>query len=325
MVGNMKKTTQHKAGKTRKVAIRAMMALRKRDKEIAAIEAANALLPEEPRTPPSGYPVIIRREVAPNIIQLTLKNRYRWYILKATKKAFHVVPSTSYVVDCTVPKGKFHENWLLQHSFEDAAAILNEAATRGTRLHAAVCHAILHSNLDFDFQKNPYTFLEGRPFTTREYEQMICFEKFWKTLRPVAQKIEQPFVNVELGYGGTFDFHGFIDEGALLSFDARKKENGVNFSGKTVSIVWDWKFGNHIYDSHMYQASAYAEAVQADYYGVVHLGTKTKNGFKIWFAKRGDPDEPHFEIFKHCLALFNLAHGKERPEIVSMGSTISLE
>lgn len=272
------------------------------------------------RKPVSGYPVIVRREVSPEITQVTT-NKYRWYIFKQTKHEFHVVPSVTYVTDSVYAKGKGFDNWQQQHSIEEAAAILYEAGDRGTRIHAAICHAILHGRLDFN---ESYSFLEGRPFSPREVTQLESFSAFWKTLKPKTLKIEQPVINTELGYGGTADFLGVVDEGALLSFNARKKDNGLEFSGKPTTILWDWKSGNNLYDSHKMQVAAYANELQPEYYGLVQLGTKNGNGFKLWFARRGDLLEPHFEAFKHCLSLFNIYHGKEKPEILNLKSSISI-
>lgn len=298
----------------------AVKAVKSRIKKQPDLKKVTGLTSEPERKPVSGYPVIVRREVAPNITQVTT-DKYRWYVFKQTKKEFHVVPSVTYVTDSVLAKGKGYNDWLSQHSFEEAASILHEAGDRGTRIHAAICHAILHGRLDFN---ENYSFLEGRPFSAREYVQLKSFAAFWKMLKPKALKIEQPVVNIELGYGGTTDFLGVVDEGALLSFNARKKDNGVEFNGEATTILWDWKSGNNLYDSHKLQVAAYANELKPKYYGLVQLGTKNGNGFKLWFARRDDPAEPHFDAFKHCLSLFNIYHGKERPEIINMEAEINL-
>lgn len=289
------------------------------------------------RQPATGYPVFIRKEVGKKIWQVT-GDQYRWYLFEQSKKEIGGVPSSSYVIGSTYAKGKGHENWLATHTFEEAMRILHDAQERGTRIHASIAHILKHGKIDPD--DNSYTFLDGKFLNALEVQALNAFEKFYRIIRPVALGSEQVVINKKDGYGGTYDFLGVADEGAIRSYNTRKESCGIKFSGVTKSILLDWKSGKDVYDSHMMQTASYAEIIDVDYYGVVHLAAKNRFGFKLYWVNRrtletnyrpNEDDEGmmigpnHFEAFKHCLALFNMYHGKELPAVLESNKVISIK
>lgn len=281
------------------------------------------------RNPKRGYPVIIRREVTKGVIQLTLSNK-RWYIKEIDNKTCKVAPSVSYINDSVMTKGKGYEQWVGSMGVEEAARILAEASDRGTRVHAAITHAIIHGSIEF---LGEYEFLEGRPFTGREFDLIHHWGNWWRTFRPLAAELEFPFFNEEEGYAGTIDFFGAIDEGLLLSFNSRKTGNGLERNGKSVPVVLDWKTGNDIRESDRMQIAAYMNAVNSEYGAIVRVGAKNKNGFEMNVMHRtreghiglyDEPDKNYLAAFNHCKALFNIFHGDELPDVVKFNSTFTL-
>lgn len=66
--------------------------------------------------------------------------------------------------------------------------------------------------------------------------------------------------------------------------------------------LFDWKFGNGIYDSYKLQMGAYSYILDAKKAFIVRVSKKNKN-IEVLEMDQNDLDEA-FECFMHCLALF---------------------
>jgi len=98
---------------------------------------------------------------------------------------------------------------------------------------------------------------------------------------------EAPLVSDELGYGGTVDCY-------------------CNLDG--VPTLLDFKTGKAIYSEAIHQLAAYADLLGANNHSVaearvLRIGRDDNEGFEEKLVKNLDK---HFEIFEHCLAIYNL-------------------
>lgn len=117
-----------------------------------------------------------------------------------------------------------------------------------------------------------------------------CLKSFYSweqqhTLVPIA--IEVPWVSDIYGYGGTADFVGMID-GQL-------------------EIV-DFKTGSGLYNDYLYQVAAYRQLAIEKGYKVerarlLRIGRDDNEGFEERQILKFDHE---FELFLHCLSIYNL-------------------
>ena len=271
------------------------------------------------RVPEYGFPIRIVKDKTKGITQITLDDK-RWYTKDAGTELL-IVPGTTYVVDATLTKGKGFENWLLGSSFEEAARKLTTAGDRGSRVHAAISHLITHGELDYG---EVYTFLEGVPFTAREY---FCIERFrdvWQMFRPIAVSVETPFVSETRGYGGTIDLVAAVDSKLLETYNPHKKDYGLEVGGPAAITVFDWTVSPDIRDGKKIQAHAYAKEVNAEWVVCVSLDSSNKDGFKVWVSKTNDPAEDWYGVFDSLLKVFNFFNGAKMPDVIKIREHIAL-
>lgn len=287
----------------------------------AAVKSETIRQTPEPKKNGSLFPVVIKKEVAPGIIQVTLPDR-RWYFQELGKKdEYAAYPSITWVLDAALPKGYGFNRWLSNLSAEEAKRILETAGERGTRVHAGIEALLQGQKLDFN---SPHQFINNECFTAEEWQLLMNFERFAQRFRPLVQSVEMTVINAQHGFAGTADLIGIFDEGLLQSFNPRTP-NGHEASGRQVTAVVDWKTSSAIHESHKMQVMAYANTLKVDYAIICRLGANNKNGFELFIAKVDDQDQPrYFETFLHVLEIFKFLHAGETPDFAAIKESISL-
>lgn len=290
----------------------------KRLNKLAQIDAFQT---SETVVKPSGFPVAMKRIMAPGIIQVTLPDR-RWYFKEINKDEFIAFPSTTWILDAAFPKGKGFNRWLSSMSEEESQKILHDAGERGTRVHAGIEHLLKGGNLKYN---EIYQFIDNTAFTPEEWQRLVSFKNFFVKFQPKAISIEQTIINEQYGFAGTADLIAIFDEGLLQTYNPRTG-NGFEPNGNQVTAVVDWKNSSAIHDSHKMQVIAYANSVKVDYALIVRLAAKNKNGFEIFISKVNDPDAPkYFETFLHTLELFKFLYAGETPAMSDLIEEINLQ
>jgi hypothetical protein len=110
----------------------------------------------------------------------------------------------------------------------------------------------------------------------------------WEKGHKVEPKLlEQPLVSEKYGYGGTLDFYGLIDG---------------------VWTLKDFKTAKAIFPEHIYQDAAYRQLLEENGHkveavGILQIGRDETEGFS---EKVITNTSREWQIFKHCLALYNL-------------------
>lgn len=267
------------------------------------------------------FPLVIKKEVAPGIIQVTLPDR-RWYFQELGKKdEYAAYPSITWILDAALPKGYGFNRWLSNLSAEEAKRILETAGERGTRVHAGIESLLRGQKLDFN---SPHQFINNECFTAEEWQLLMNFESFVKRFKPLVQSVEMTVINAEHGFAGTADLIGIFDEWLLETFNSRTT-NGHETNGRQVTAVVDWKTSSAIHESHKMQVHAYAATLKVDYAIICRLGASNKNGFEVFISKVNDPDRPrYFETFLHVLEVFKFLHANETPDFAAIKETLSL-
>lgn len=168
--------------------------------------------------------------------------------------------------------------WKLGRDGIDSRKHLDFLASVGTLSHAMIFHHLKGEEADTsDYSKNQID-LAGNSF-----ESFLKWEK-QHTLEPIL--LEEQMVSEKYGYGGTFDFYGMIDG---------------------VTTLLDFK-SSGIYSDQYIQLSAYKNLLKEHDKKVAHckvlvIPNDKDKGFKE--AQKEDVSV-HFEIFKHCLEIYQL-------------------
>lgn len=121
-----------------------------------------------------------------------------------------------------------------------------------------------------------------------------CFLKYLEWERQHAVEplmVETPLVADELGFGGTADFYGMIDDQLCLM---------------------DFKTGKGIYDDYWYQLGGYSLLLveRPSCYRILNIGRDESERFVE--EQREDIDAER-EVFLHALAIYKLTHkGKNK-------------
>lgn len=198
------------------------------------------------------------------IIQITTPDE-RWYGRLNKKDEREFVPSVTWIASY-YPKGKGFEIWLANKGMDEAEMIKKEAGQRGSRVHKAIELLVsgLPVRIDQKFE-NPDTGV-SEELTADEYEAIISFANWWKTLKdPKLIASEEVVWNEKYNYAGTVDL--------VLEIDGEW-------------WIVDIKTSQNIYPSHKIQLSAYKNS---DEYkqskpriGILQVGySRNKNKYKF--------------------------------------------
>ncbi len=191
------------------------------------------------------------------------------------------VPSVTTILGILNKPALIDWAWKLGTEGIDYKAVRDNAADIGTLAHYLImCH------------------LKGEKPETSEYSPAdvdkaeTCLIKFWEweKLNPIEPiEVETSLISEEFRYGGTIDCF------------ARRKDTNEK-------VLIDFKTGKAIYSEYFYQLAAYehllAEHGQSwDKTMVLRIGRDESEGFEV--RDIGNL-ERHFEVFKHCLAIYRL-------------------
>jgi len=176
----------------------------------------------------------------------------RWYIKSTTDTTtglpvYEYVPSVTWIAE-HYPKGIAFYKWLAGKGWDEAEALKNAAADKGSKVHQAIGDLIDGKEIRIDTKyKNPTTEKEEE-FTLEEYECIMAFADWFKKVNP--EIIDRECVVWGDGYAGTVDLLCKID-------------------GK-VYIV-DFKTSQYIWPSMELQISAYKHAYKQPDISIVQV------------------------------------------------------
>lgn len=190
------------------------------------------------------------------IVQVTTEDE-RWYLIDGV-----YVPSVTWICHY-YPKGKGFENWLAKNGMDDAEAVKQAAADKGSKVHHAIDDIIKGETVKFNAEYVNNSTGQPEELTTDEYGCIMSFVD-WANENKV-KFIKQDFIvsDKEVGYAGTVDFLCVI--------------------GKQQFLV-DIKTSQAVYPSHEIQVAAYihAEKLKDTKGAILQVGyRKNKKSFKF--------------------------------------------
>ncbi|GAG07767.1 unnamed protein product, partial [marine sediment metagenome] len=117
-----------------------------------------------------------------------------------------------------------------------------------------------------------------------------CLLSFWEWGKGHKIEVimaEAQLVSSQYGYGGTIDCYCKLDG---------------------IDTLLDFKTGKAIYPEMLYQLAAYEQLLSEDNHlvgmtRILRIGRDDNEGFE---ERLVDDTTKHFELFKHCLAIYNL-------------------
>lgn len=257
-----------------------------------------------------------------------LEGDWNYYYHKPSKQ---FLVSITHFLGKAYPKGEGFNQWLLSHSKEDAAKILEERGDAGAKVHEAIKLLLDGKEVERDRKFRNRVTDRQEELGIGDWFALESWVNFQIKYQPKLIKHEQTVASLVHKFAGTFDFFGTITvpEGDR-AFDKA-------FWGKEILVLLDWKFTSGIWDSYKAQGASYLESIKEgkeydDFLaafkgrtlsGVVRLGTKHKAGFEIkcWTE---DETQEHFDLAAHALALFRSTEGA-LPEVREIPSSFKVE
>lgn len=191
------------------------------------------------------------------IVQVTLEDE-RWYLVSDA-----YFPSVTWICHY-YPKGKGFETWLAKNGVDEAEAIKQAAADKGSKVHHACIDVANGVKVSFDSKYLNNSTGQMEELSAEEYACVISFYDW--AIENKVKFLKQDFVvfNKEVGYAGTVDFTCQIGDKFYLV---------------------DIKTSQSVYPSHEIQVAAYIHADEAfkSYTGaILQLGyKKNKKSYKF--------------------------------------------
>lgn len=207
------------------------------------------------------------------IVQVTISDE-RWYLKQTTNPTtglpeIKAVPSSTWIAG-HYPKGIAYFKWLAEHGWDEAEAIKNAAAEKGSKVHKAI-EAIFEGQevrIDSKFV-NPRTEQEEE-LTLEEVDAILSFIDWFSEVKPKVICYE---INV---FSDKYDYAGTIDLVCEI--------NGELY-------VIDFKTSQYIWPSHRLQVSSYAKILETGEHDIAAIAT---------------PDTPYYK--KPKLAILQLGY-----------------
>ncbi len=184
------------------------------------------------------------REVGNGTFQVTAYDE-RWYARPAFDPAtglpasFEFVPSVTWIAG-HYPKGVGFYKWLANKGWDEAAAIREAAADKGSVVHQACADLIDGKTVALTSEYVEPSTGAPRVLALEEYEALLSFRDWWAAARPTT--LLRDAVVWGDGYAGTLDWLGTLGDPSGLWL--------IDF--KTSSQVWP---------EHELQVSAYKAAL----------------------------------------------------------------
>lgn len=224
-----------------------------------------------------------------------------WY-WSENKKCWY--PSVTTVCSF-LPKGAFFEKYLAeQESYEESKRILQEAADRGSRCHAA--SEVLDKGGSITYGSSG--------LTDEEFELMTFYIAWHKKFKPeiFQDKIELRLVSDKFKLGGTAD-RVYRINGELVLFDLKTSKSAI-------------------FDSHNIQVSCYAAMYEElykekiDKVAILRLTKKRKDGYEYVTKDRADWQKDLKQFKKTYDTMVYLSGGKKiEPKVLELPEVLTLK
>lgn len=178
------------------------------------------------------------------IVQVTISDE-RWYLKQTTNETtglpeIKAVPSSTWIAG-HYPKGVQYYKWLADKGWNEAEAIKNDAAGRGSKVHNAIESIFKGEEVRIDSKfKNPQTEQEEE-LTLEEVDSILSFLAWFEEEKPEVICYEINVFSDKYNYAGTIDLVCRI-KGELW--------------------VIDFKTSQHIWPSHKIQVSSYGKIIE---------------------------------------------------------------
>lgn len=178
------------------------------------------------------------------IVQVTISDE-RWYLKQTVNEKtglpeIKAVPSSTWIAG-HYPKGVQYYKWLADKGWNEAEAIKNDAAGRGSKVHNAIESIFKGEEVRIDSKfKNPQTEQEEE-LTLEEVDAILSFLSWFEEEKPEVICYEINVFSDKYNYAGTIDLVCRI-KGELW--------------------VIDFKTSQHIWPSHKIQVSSYGKIIE---------------------------------------------------------------
>ena len=218
-------------------------------------------------------------------MKITEKNgrRVKTHIVYKNKEGERI-PGVTTVLGILNKPALIHWAWDLGCKGIDYKTFRDDKADIGTLAHEMIlCHFKKETPDTSCYSQNQIDLAE------------TCFLKYldWekgKSIEPIL--LEQPLISETFQYGGTIDNYCFL--------------NGVK-------VLMDYKTSKAIYDENFMQVASYKQLInewslkeKLDFVNevmILRIGRDEQEGFEV---KSINNTTKYFEIFKHCLSIYNL-------------------
>lgn len=220
------------------------------------------------------------------IVQITTTDS-RWYHVG---DVFY--PSVTWICHAGLPKGAGYERWLAEKGMDEAEAVKQAAADKGSKVHQAISDILNGKTINLD-DKYSADGKEPEELTAIEWEAIMSFADWLNETQPEVLKVDYTLVNEKEGYAGTIDMKLKI--------------------GNDVWIV-DIKTSKDVYLSHECQVSAYLEADKteenpANKVAILQVGyARNKNKYKFTEI------EPCYPIFQAAKDIWAKETTRKEPQ-----------
>jgi len=231
------------------------------------------------------------REVKNGVLQITTLTE-RWYARQTTDKAglpvYEYVPSVTWIADY-YPKGIGFYKWLANQGWDEAEALKQAAADKGSKVHQAILKLIDGETIKISDKFINNSTEQEEELTLEEWECLMSFADWYKKAKP--QIINREFVvwSDEYKYAGTIDLLCTIGED---------------------TYIIDFKTGQHIWPSYEIQLSAYKYASKVNgKLAILQLGYQhNKNRYKFTEI------EDQFELFLSAKKIWEKENKDTKPQ-----------
>jgi len=203
--------------------------------------------------------------------------RHQPYFLKSGEE----VPGVTTIISSILAKPQLVEwAWKQGLNGQDIHKIVNKTGDAGTLGHQMILDFLKLQKTDTsEYSKDIIDLAENSFLSFLEWQKH-------KTIEPIL--VETSLVSERYKYGGTLDFYGKIDGILTLA---------------------DWKTGSGIYDSYIYQLSAYRNLLIENGFEnpervmIVRINREENERFEELVKKNTDIE---FEIFKRLAEIYHL-------------------
>ena len=178
----------------------------------------------------------------------------RWYTISVQNREtglpeYKYIPSTTWITNY-VYKGLAYYRWLAEKkNWDEAEAIKNEAADRGSKIHQALEILIGGASVTMEDKFRNNTTEQDEELKAEEYEAVLAFKNWYDEIKPEFLLKETTVISGKYNFAGTVDCVAKID-------------------GQIYII--DWKTSQYVWPSMEAQISSYKQAFS-------EMGHNTKN------------------------------------------------